>query len=566
MSNLIVDPSEAWPNSPVTISAQLSNVGIIGSISLALQINGATIDNRTIQIANGTYVTAQFNATETATGTYNIRLGILTGAFTVVPTGTHTLTVNAAYSGLAFTLDNQTETTPFSILLKVGTYHTIVMPAAVDAYTFQRWEDGSTNPTRKITLTEQMSLTAYFSGANGRGSCPSLYVWNGTEYAYASEISDGPGWLGFIDYYNPDGTITFAYSNPWSYIKLDSTQLQQTNGNYRMAITEDSDEIFYLDSVKLVAVDHPSNVDVYSTRGTYLNNLAGQGTIYTVSKSLSTPVSAVNNGEDVLYQINKQDGNYTVAQRWTWNTLDLNLGNLTGAQQINLLVTAVIAWPTNQAGGDWAAQFASQPGVTPSPPPYMEVKDQNGNWIPVPNNREFPMPPVNPNSFVVNLTGLFPTNDYSLRIRYYQDISFDHIGIDTTQQQPISITSISPSSAALGQLFITNSTSTGNFTRYGNVTELLLNPDDMYVIGRQGDSVSIEFPVDTNPVPQGMTRDNFIVASVWFKGNGLSYLPFTVGLLPFQNMSSYPYPQTERYPYDAQHLAYLTDYNCRTIN
>ncbi len=255
-----------------------------------------------------------------------------------------------------------------------------------------------------------------------------------------------------------------------------------------------------------------------------------------------------------------------MAQRWTWNTLDLNLGNLTGAQQINLLVTAVIAWPTNQAGGDWAAQFASQPGVTPSPPPYMEVKDQNGNWIAVPNNREFPMPPVNPNSFVVNLTGLFPTNDYSLRIRYYQDISFDYIGIDTTQQQPISITSISPGSATLSQLFITNSTSTGNFTRYGNVTELLLNPDDMYVIGRQGDSVSLEFPVDTNPVPQGTTRDYFIVASVWFKGNGLSYLPFTVGLLPFQNMSSYPYPQTESYPYDAQHLAYLKDYNSRTIN
>ncbi len=246
MSNLIVSPSEAWPNSPVTISAQLSNVGITGSISLALQINGATIDNRTIQIANGTYMTVQFNATETATGTYNIRLGILTGAFTVVPTGTHTLTVTSAYTGLAFTFDNQTETTPFSIILKVGTYHTIVMPAAANAYTFQRWEDGSTNPTRTITLTEQMSLTAYFSGANGRGSCPSLYVWNGTEYAYASEISDGPGWLGFIDYYNPDGTITFAYSNPWSYIKLDSTQLQQTNGNYRMAITEDSDEIFYL--------------------------------------------------------------------------------------------------------------------------------------------------------------------------------------------------------------------------------------------------------------------------------------------------------------------------------
>jgi hypothetical protein len=195
----------------------------------------------------------------------------------------------------------------------------------------------------------------------------------------------------------------------------------------------------------------------------------------------------------------------------------------------------------------------------------MEVKDQNGTWIPVPSDREFPIPPVNPNAFAVNLTGLFPTNDYSLRIRYYQDIRFDYIGIDTTQPQHVSVTSIAPSYANLSQLFITDSNSTGGFTRYGSVTELLLNPDDMYVIGRQGDSVFLEFPVDTTPVPPGMVRDYFIFASAWFKGNGLPYLPFIVNPLPFQNMSSYLYPSTENYPYDAKHLAYLRDYNSRTI-
>jgi hypothetical protein len=194
----------------------------------------------------------------------------------------------------------------------------------------------------------------------------------------------------------------------------------------------------------------------------------------------------------------------------------------------------------------------------------MEVKDQNGTWIPVPSDREFPISPVNPNAFVVNLTGLFPPNDYSLRIRYYQDIRFDYIGIDTTQPQLVSVTSIAPSYANLSQLFITGSNSTGDFTRYGSVTELLLNPDDMYVIGRQGDSVFLEFP-DTTPVPPGMVRDYFIFASAWFKGNGLPYLPFTVDPLPFQNMSSYLYPSTESYPYDAKHLAYLRDYNSRTI-
>jgi hypothetical protein len=530
-----------------------------------LQINGVMINNETVQVQAGASSKIEFTVKEANTGVFTVKLGTLTGSFTVVPNGKHTVSVNTAYTGLAFTFDGQTQTTPFSVLLNVGTPHNVTMPAAVDVYTFQRWEDGSIQPTRTVTVAGPLQLYAYFSGASGRGSCPSLYVWNGTEYAYASEVSDGPGWLGFVDYFNPDGTITFAYSNPWSYIKLNAAQLQPVNGYYRMAITEDSDEIFYLDSLRLIAVDHPPNVDVYSTRATYLYNLSGQGTIFTVAQDPLVPISAVNNGEDVLSQICQQDGNFTVAQRWTWNTLDLTLGNLTGAPQINLVVTAVIAWPTNQAGGDWASQFASQPGVTPSPPPYIEVKDQNGNWVRVPDDRQFPMPSVNPNAFVVNLTGLFPTKDYSLRICYYQDISFDYIGIDTTEPQPIQVTSIAPISANLNQLFITNSTSTGSFTRYGDVTELLLSPDDMYVIGRQGDSVVVEFPVDPAPVPPGMTRDYFLVASAWFKGNGLPYVPFTVDPLPFQAMSSFPYPQTESYPMDAQHVAYLAEYDSRTI-
>jgi hypothetical protein len=195
----------------------------------------------------------------------------------------------------------------------------------------------------------------------------------------------------------------------------------------------------------------------------------------------------------------------------------------------------------------------------------MEVKDKGGNWIKVPDDREFPIPPVNPNTFVVNLTGLFPTNDYELRICYYQDISFDYIRVDTTQSQPVNVQSITPTYANLVQESPTNSTSTGNFTRYGDVTELLQNADDMYVIGRQGDSVILEFPADTNPIPKGMARDYFIVAACWFKGNGLPYLPFTANPLPFQNMSSYPYPPTESYPYDADHLGYLLKYNTRSF-
>jgi hypothetical protein len=63
-----------------------------------------------------------------------------------------------------------------------------------------------------------------------------------------------------------------------------------------------------------------------------------------------------------------------------------------------------------------------------------------------------------------------------------------------------------------------------------------------------------------------MVRDYFLVASVWFKGKGLPYLPFTVDPLPFQGMSSFPYSTNETYPYDAEHLKYLSQYNTRSIS
>ena len=89
------------------------------------------------------------------------------------------------------------------------------------------------------------------------------------------------------------------------------------------------------------------------------------------------------------------DGNLTSGTIWKWQSLTLNLGNLTGAKNIDLVVGAKITWPTTQAGGTNFMKYANQPGVTPSPPPYMQVKAPNGSWVNVPDDREFPIPPYN---------------------------------------------------------------------------------------------------------------------------------------------------------------------------
>ena len=201
----------------------------------------------------------------------------------------------------------------------------------------------------------------------------------------------------------------------------------------------------------------------------------------------------------------------------------------------------------------------------------MEVKDANGNWVKVSQDKQIPMPSDgNARTFVVDLTGDFPkgVTDYQIRINNFFNVTYDYIAIDTSSQQNITVQKILPT-ASLDAWGPTQSTSSGNFTRYGDVTALLQAADNMYVIGRQGDEVNLQFPVGKLAAPApGMVRDYFLFVACWFKdppgkwGYGFN---FTVDPLPFIGMSGYPYTATQTYPYDAAHLAYLKAYNTRYV-
>jgi hypothetical protein len=316
-------------------------------------------------------------------------------------------------------------------------------------------------------------------------------------------------------------------------------------------------------------------------------NQAFDDKIYTVSKNnLKTPVSAYNEkGEDVLSKIAKLDGIFTlgsnglVSPSWdniTLNKLTLDLGDLSDAQQIKLVINGMIDWGPAEPYYDWIDGFkkAFAEGLVPNgtqiyPAPYMEVMNGNGNWVRVPTDRQMPTPSdYTARSFVVDLTGLFPedVSDYQIRITNFWNVTFDYIGIDTTSQENITVQRISPT-ATLEQIVTSPSSVTGNFTKYGDVTQLVLNADDMFVIGMQGDQVQLRFlTANLAPLEDGMERDFFLFVACWFKdppGNWGYGFDFTVDPLPFQQMSGFPYPATESYPYDAAHLQYLREYNNR---
>ena len=597
LSNLVTNPYEAWVNESINTAVAASNIGSeTDSLSVRLTVDDSLVEAKRIELAAGATTVVEFTFNATTEGKHTVKVNTLSGTFTIVPTGYHTLIVTRSGGGstpVPFTLNGVTHNTLYSELLPLGEY-SIGMPDPFTTNTavfqFAYWNDGVKSSTRTINLQERLLLVATYNIISGYASCPSLFFWNGTDYVYVTEVANA-GWLGYMDYINENGAIIFGGGNPWDFIKLDKSQLAPRDGYYDLILFQQWDEIFYLDAAYLIVVDHPIGTDVYSTMVNYVNQ-AFNGQIYTVSKNnLSTPISAINEkGEDVLSHISQLDGIFTpgsnglVSPSWdniTLNQLTLNLGDLSGAQQIKLVINGMVDWGSPEPYYEWIDRFkaAFDEGLVPNgtqiyPAPYMEVKDASGQWVRVPQDRQMPTPSdYVPRSFVVDLIGLFPTDvsEYQIRINNFWNVTFDYIGIDTTPQENIILQRINPTATLHPIEFgSTTSTASGSFTKYGDVTQLLLDADDMFVIGMQGDQVSLKFPTaNLSPLAEGMERDFFLFVACWFKdppGNWGYGFEFTVDPLPFQGMSGFPYPPTESYPSGDEYARYLQEWNTRVIN
>jgi hypothetical protein len=596
LRSISVRPYEVWEEETVTIRAIADNLANEpGTLQARVLVGGEVEATKGFQLdAGASNVSIEITIIAGAEGgrVELVNLGNeenkLSGYFKIVPTGMHTLTLSSyPVLGIPVTLNGVEHKTPYSELVPVDVPHTLEVEPTYSSgrYIFIGWEDGSTTLTRTITVKERVTITPDFSGGI---CCPSVYSWNGTGYYYLAEISNC-GWLGYIGHIDEDGTIVFTGGNPWDSIKLNADQLEikqtENSSYYYITLTQRWDEVFYLDAAYMLVVDHPTDVDTYPRMTRYINPAFSEE-IYTVNKNPLTPISAVNeNGEDVLSHISEMDRIFTpginglASESWdngTWNRLTVNLGDLSDAEQIKLIINGMVDWGPADIYYEWIDKFeaAAAEGLVPNgtqitPPPYIEVLDEDGNWVRVPENRQMPIPAdYVARPFVVDLTGIFLTDNYSIRINNFWNVTFDYIGVDISPQENLATQRIDPV-ADFYPIFETPSEAAGDFTRYGDVTELIRECDDMFVIGMQGEEVSLVFPVDNlAPPEEGTERDFFLFGALWFKDTPTNWgfrFDFTVEPLPFRNMTGFPYTDAESYPYDDEHTAYLQEYNTRTI-
>ena len=84
VNNLIIDPQVAEVNAPVQVTINVTNVGeLAGSHTVELNVNGATTDTKTAQLSGGESTTVKFTVTQASPGTYSVKIGDLSGTFSI---------------------------------------------------------------------------------------------------------------------------------------------------------------------------------------------------------------------------------------------------------------------------------------------------------------------------------------------------------------------------------------------------------------------------------------------------------------------------------------------------
>jgi len=415
-------------------------------------------------------------------------------------------------------------------------------------------------------------------------SCPIVFVWNGERFEFLADMI-GPGivghWIGPHQRDTPD---------PDEYFKVSGSQVQPRDGRIRFRMLEPMEELDYLDQARLIAVDHPADVEVYPNEY-FASQPPFPNFKVIASREAHPPVGAWDDQDrDILPLLLERDRKYATDfpdapyQGFAgMHTIKLDLGPWDSARPLRLLMDGFTDYfSANSMYAAWQA------GIQPVPP-YVEALDDSGKWVRIVEDMGFPAGLAR--TMIADLTGKLPAGARFIRITTNLKIYWDRIRVDNsapdlefkTTEVPLAraklqfrgyprvvehsprndltyiYEDVSPTGPYTRQI--------GNYTRYGDVTDLVRESDDEYVIFGSGDEVAIDFDAThLSVVPDGWTRDYFFYADGFAKDMDF-YAAHgdTVSPLPFHTLLPYPYPDGIGYPEDDRHLKYMLEYNTRGV-
>jgi len=397
------------------------------------------------------------------------------------------------------------------------------------------------------------------------GSCPFLYAWDGRRFRFVTDL------LGNAPIGLPlkRGVMLPADSDE---IVTIGTSLPARDGAYQLVVTDEFREILYLDEAKLMAVDHPHDVELHPT-DKIMPPPFPHSEVWAM-RGHAAPISVLgDDGIDRTQTLSAIDGDFAPPglplpspYRGMCHplTLTMDFGPV-DAGRPNIL--ALTGW-LQYGDGSTNISLGQNPDVIIIPP-MLEVQATDGNWRPV--DVIVGMPAGKTKTILCDLTGKLPTDARRLRLTTTFEIRWDRLALGERISLPGATSAgpphheLRPNRAHLQRRGFSEIKSRGPghprtpafdivsdrppwrnalqgwHTRYGDVLELVQDRDDRLAIIGAGDALTLSFDAHAWPdVPSGLVRTFFFYSVGWDKdgdhnvvtGDTVDPLPISYGATP----------------------------------
>jgi hypothetical protein len=426
---------------------------------------------------------------------------------------------------------------------------------------------------RAITYKEAQRLS---------GSCPMIFTWNGRGFQFITDV------LGVAPLGASSGDGTYFPVDHDEYVQIPGEALELKDGAYQVRITEELREVSYLDEVQLIAVDHPSTIDLF-TNDKFKSPPFPEFRLFGAQRHVHPVRARDGEGHDVRSALLARDQTYPSAFKRDYSgvaalhELDLDFGSAARDNRAVLILNGWVDWAD---GSTFLA--ASQQDPRGLILPSLQVRDASGAWKTV--VPDMGIPAGKPKTISVDLTGKFLSSSREIRIVTNLCVYWDDIFmLESSDTPPYVMTRLDASSADLHYRGFSTPTihpertqpesfdyarpmalsmwnpTPGLYTRYGDVTSLAMALDDRLVVMGSGDELGLLFPAASlPPLAPGWRRDFLLLVDGWAKdADANTAFSQSVDPLPFHGMSGYPYPPDEHFPDDALHREYRERYNTR---
>lgn len=446
------------------------------------------------------------------------------------------------------------------------------------------WPDGVLQAELELAADQLITITEL---QRKTSSCPHLFAWDGTHFEFISDFA-GMGGVGY--FLGEPGQ--YAKPDPTEYLPIPN--LKARNGEYILQVLEPLEEVIFFDEAKLIAVDHPVGTEVYPNEMMAINITPPEFELFCYEDTIE-PVGVVDHrGVDVTDEVRTIDRKYAgtteLDNRFTGfakeHFLEVDFGDGLGkVSPGSQLVLFLYGWV--EYGYSTTNFAANQAGIIMRAP-SIEVF-RNGKWVEL--FGEVGYPAGIKHMMTLDVTGKILPGDRRIRISTNMEIYWDRIFMASVLED--SLLSVSQAPVKNGDLHFLGfpreftpdghhpvlydydnidrtvpwKTPAGNYTRFGDVTELLEEADDCFVVMGRGDELTLRFSAESfGPIPQGRVRTFILKTDSFCKDMDFcSGYPDTVGPMPFHDMSNYPYGTDEHYPDDQKRRDYQRRFNTRKM-